>query len=94
VTAARPARLDDPARVAEAGLSLLTTERAGAKGDAHLTGRLGEASVVALRGEPDERGAGTRDVFVATPEPRCEPRRAPAAGGGPHDAGPARLGRG
>ena len=55
------------ARSSASGKVLLTTlwERTSAKGTVYLSGYLGKASVVALRGEPAADGTPTWDVYVS-----------------------------
>ena len=60
-------------------LLMQLSERTSAKGNAYLSGWLGKAGVVAFRGEPDKYGNETWDLFVATPEPKPEPRQRSAA---------------
>ena len=60
-------------------LLMQLSERTSAKGNRYLAGWLGKAGVVAFRGEPDKYGNETWDLFVATPEPKPEPRQRSAA---------------
>ena len=56
-------------------LLMQLSERTSARGNRYLAGWLGKAGVVAFRGEPDKYGNETWDLFVATPEPKLEPRQ-------------------
>ena len=56
-------------------LLMQLSERTSAKGNRYLAGWLGKAGVVVFRGEPDKYGNETWDLFVATPEPKLEPRQ-------------------
>lgn len=65
---------------------LLTTltERVSAKGNVYLSGWLAKARVVGFRGEDDEHGHPTWNLYLQEPEPRphaapSEPREAPTA---------------
>ena len=51
---------------------LLTTltERTSAKGNVYLAGWLGKARVVGFRGEEDEHGQPTWNLYLQEPEPR------------------------
>jgi hypothetical protein len=60
-------------------LLMQLSERTSARGNRYLAGWLGKAGVVAFRGEPDKYGNETWDLFVATPEPKPEPRQRSAA---------------
>jgi hypothetical protein len=50
-------------------LLLTLSERTSARGNKYLRRWLGRAAVVAFRGEKDEGGHETWDVYVSTPEP-------------------------
>lgn len=48
-------------------LLMRLSERTSGKGNAYLSGWLGKARLVAFRGEPDERGNPTWDVYASEP---------------------------
>jgi len=51
-------------------LLTILAERTSAKGNPYLAGWLGKARLVAFRGEPDQHGNPTWQVYAAEPEPR------------------------
>lgn len=51
-------------------LLLTLSQRTSGRGNAYLSGWLGKARLVGFRGEDDERGNPTWNVYAAEPEPR------------------------
>jgi hypothetical protein len=58
------------------------------RGNRYLAGWLGKASVVGFPGEPDRFGNATFDLYVATPEPRDEPKPIRPTSAGREQDGP------
>ena len=67
-------------------LLMQLTQRTSGKGNAYLTGWLGEARLVGFKGEPDEYGNERWDIYAAEPEPRPSNRGRQTRA---HESGPA-----
>lgn len=57
-------------------LLAVLTERESAAGNPYLSGWAGASNLVAFRGEPDEQGRPTWNLYLAERQPRQEGRQA------------------